>query len=528
MKYAANLGDFFHRIVEENKNHLAIKFSDSCYTYEELDLDSHIVALFLLNNGIQRGDVIAIINSKHYISFVLMLACLKIGIIYTNVDPDSPSEFFADIINVCKPKKIFTDIPITQNLLNGSKLCGADIETADILLNQIQGKDKPISSLLDRICIDGDAIAYIMFTSGSTGKPKGVAVTHQNLIHFINWSISRYEVKFIDIFANVSPMYFDNSVFDFYTALFSGACIAPIKKQIVNAPDKLIEYVDQMRCTIWFSVPSLLIYLKMTKVLKHDSLSTLRIITFGGEGYPKVELKKIYDLFRHRIKFINVYGPTECTCICTSYTVTDEDFVNLDSLPPLGKMNPNITYLILNEQNQPDSKGELCLFGPNVARGYYNDFERTAGSFFYYTGNGYYQAKMYRTGDLVHEQDGLLYFIARKDNQIKHMGYRIELDAIEIAIGKIDGVNEVVVTYCRNSTAYGKIIAFIASFNENISASYIKDHVRNTLPEYMLPNHCIFLEYLPKNANGKIDRVKLKNSLVSLQKDNVLINYCKE
>src|SRR5204863_4296552 len=137
-------------------------------------------------------------------------------------------------------------------------------------------------------------IAYIMFTSGSTGVPKGVAVTHQNVLHFIAWAIRRFGIGSSDNFANLSPMYSDNSVFDFYVALFSGASLTPLHRKLLSAPAALIAHVAQMGCTIWFSVPSLLIYVATMKALTATSLPAIRHIVFGGEGYPKVELIKLY------------------------------------------------------------------------------------------------------------------------------------------------------------------------------------------------------------------------------------------
>jgi D-alanine--poly(phosphoribitol) ligase subunit 1 len=360
---------------------------------------------------------------------------------------------------------------------------------------------------LNEVCksIDGDASAYIMFTSGSTGVPKGVAISHQNLLHFIHWGISYYQITPNDIFANVNPMHFDNSVFDFYVSLFSGASLVPINQKLLSSAKHLVNYIDEMKCTIWFSVPSLLIYLVTLRALQKENFLCVRIITFGGEGYQKIELKKLYDLYSDRVRFINVYGPTECTCICSSYELTDKDFTTLDGLPPLGYINPNFSFLIQGENNELANKGELCLLGPNVGRGYYYNEEATNKVFYEYTNNGYYRNRMYRTGDIVKFQDGLLFFIGRKDNQIKHMGHRIELEEIEGAINLIPEVAQVAVLYQRLKSTYGKIIAYVAS-TYSIDSQYIKEKISHILPSYMIPNKIVILDHLPKNQNGKIDK----------------------
>ena len=140
---------------------------------------------------------------------------------------------------------------------------------------------------------------------------------------------------------------------------------------------------------------------------------------FGGEGYPKIELKKLYDSFYRQAELVNVYGPTECTCICSAYTLSDSDFDDMDGLPSLGHLNPNFDYMILDDQNEESDAGELCLIGPNVAAGYYNDQERTSISFETLHNRNRFMKRMYHTGDIVREVNNQLFFLGRKDNQIK-------------------------------------------------------------------------------------------------------------
>ncbi len=507
MTYQYNLGLKFKNNLKMYGDASCIKYPDNSSSYLEVDNDSDAIASLLLAQGLKRGDVVAIIHSKEYLSYILMIACLKVGVIYTNIDPDIPIVRFKHILDTCSPVRVFSSDVKSEHavsLATAADVVVEDISTLDTGF-EIQGE----SLIAAMQSIDGDAIAYIMFTSGSTGRPKGVAITHQNLIHFIHWSISAFEVKPGDVVANVNPMYFDNSVFDFYTSMFSGASLVPVNKSIVSAAHTLVKYIEQMQCTIWFSVPSLLMYMMTMKALVSGSMHTLRLISFGGEGYPKSELKKLYELYAGRVRFVNVYGPTECTCICSSYDISEADFVEMKSLPSLGRINPNFSFIILDDDNNLASEGELCLFGPNVGRGYYNHIDPSNKSFCEFTGHGYYRSRMYRTGDIVSMSNNLLYFKGRKDNQIKHMGYRIELEEIEMALGLVHGVNQVAVVYEKNALGYGKIIAYIASTSA-IDASYIRDNVKNVLPVYMIPNKIVVLEHLPKNQNGKVDKVALQ------------------
>jgi D-alanine--poly(phosphoribitol) ligase subunit 1 len=500
MKYFYNLKDFFENIAKENSSNSAIIYSDIKYSYGDLNEKSNYFVNYFQQNNLTQGDIVAIASTKSFEDYAVMIACLKSGIAYINIDIENPTKRIDDIFKLCKPKFIFSCFNF-ENIKKASELNKINYCQYD----DINMSDSYINA---ETHIDADTIAYIMFTSGSTGTPKGVAITHQNLIHLINWIQLRYKITNSDNFANISPMYFDNSVFDFYGALFSGASLSPINKELLTAPLELVKYVDELKCTIWFSVPSMLMYLTTMRVLTKENLVSIRIFTFGGEGYPKSELKKLLDIYYYRSRFINVYGPTECTCICSSYEIMGNDFEDTNGLPPLGTINQNFSYIILTEN---DNKiGELCLIGPNVGRGYYNDTERTKNNFIEFTNENHYRKNMYKTGDLVEEKNGLLYFKGRVDNQIKHMGYRIELEEIELALYTIDSIEECTVVYKRESSNYGKIIAYIA-IKQELSQLEIKNYLKEKIPIYMIPNNIIFLDILPKNQNGKIDRKVLRD-----------------
>ncbi len=504
MRYHYNLGLFFEEVSSENADSIALRYLGTSVTYRELNIISNHIAAMIAGKDIHPGDVVAIINTKELESYAAMIACLKIGVAYTNVDIDNPVVRSEAILRQCCPKLILYDTTPSSDFLHMVEKIGISAVSLKNVMTEKTAELKP-----DLVCrVAGSRIAYIMFTSGSTGVPKGVAITHQNVLGFINWSINRYRITPGDIFANISPMYFDNSVFDFYTAFFSGASLFPIKKDLLSKPKELLGAIDRIGCTIWFSVPSMLIYLMTMRALSKSTFQSLRIITFGGEGFPKKELKKLYDLYCNRIGLINVYGPTEGTCICSSYTINERVFDSMDSLPSLGPINSNFEYLILDEDGKLSDRGELCILGPNIGAGYYNDQKRSSEVFSYCFDYGFYATPMYRTGDLVREEDGLLYFSGRKDNQIKHMGYRIELEEIELALSRITGVNQAAVIYDRVSDAYGKILAFIAC-DEDLSSNDVREKLKKRIPGYMLPNTIRFLRFLPKNQNGKVDKKEL-------------------
>jgi D-alanine--poly(phosphoribitol) ligase subunit 1 len=508
-----NLGLLFTDILAEHSLRPALRYPEGEYLYRDLGAWIARLASLLRGQGVCRGDVIAIGHTKRPLSFALMLAALRLGVAYVNIDVASPTARTARILRTSDAALLFFDDPVHRAAM--AEL--AEVHACPLLyldesqLPEISAAEREEQARLSRR-VDGACIAYIMFTSGSTGVPKGVAVTHQNVLHFIAWGQRRFDVSEKDNFANLSPMYFDNSVFDFYVGLFSGASLSPVSRELLSDPYALAAHVGNMACTVWFSVPSLLMYLMTMKALTAAGLPSLRAIAFGGEGYPKVELKKLYDLFSRQAQLVNVYGPTECTCICSAHRLGDADFDDLEGLPTLGHLNPNFDYRIVDEEDRDTASGELCLIGPNVAAGYFNDPERTAAAFHTLTDARRYMKRMYRTGDLVREEGGRLYFMGRKDNQIKHMGYRIELEEIEQALMRQPAIHQAAVMYQRGHAAYGKLIGFVAS-TEQLDDREVLTELAGLLPDYMVPARLFVFSELPKNPNGKVDRQRLKDLL---------------
>ncbi|MGJ0359107.1 amino acid adenylation domain-containing protein [Aliarcobacter cryaerophilus] len=512
-----NLADYFYDIANKYYSEIALRYKDKNLNYDELNKLSNKIANYFLDNGIKAYDVIGIFNTKEPLGYASMLACLKIGATYTNIDEENPLARLEKILNSCKPKLLISDHAPSSLIKNvASSMC---IDVVDFS-NSDELKSFSDKNLETSKQIIGSTPSYIMFTSGSTGTPKGVTISHANILSFLGWSIQRYEVTSKDRFAGVSPMYFDNSVFDFYTALFSGASLVPIKKEITTNLPKLIDLVENMQCTIWFSVPSFLVYLQTMRALSEKTFQSIRVFTFGGEGFPKSELKKLYSLYGHQAKLINVYGPTEGTCICSSYDISEKDFEDMNTLAPLGTINQNFEYIIVNENMQEvqnGEKGELCLIGPNVALGYYNDMKRTNQSFVQNPKITTHKDIIYKTGDIVYKKDSLLWFVGRVDNQIKHMGYRIELEEIESALNGVHYIQQSAVVYNKINEKYGKIIAFVVT-KSNIKENEIKSELAKLLPEYMIPNIIEIKKELPKNANGKIDKSSIARNLISRKK----------
>jgi D-alanine--poly(phosphoribitol) ligase subunit 1 len=514
--YEYNLGLRFQSVVSQHQDRTAIWFSDDEHvSYAELNRLANRIARFMIERGVKEGTVVAIAGEKSLQTFAWMIACLKLGYLYVILDPDSPVERLRKILFTCHPTLLVAESDFINRFAKVTSDLGIEIVDQQALAGTIT--DLNDGNLLETNDVTGSNPAYIMFTSGSTGFPKGAVMTHANVLNLIDWSKETFAITADDVLTNVNPLYFDNSVFDFYTSLFSGALLVPFSKPEVSDPRLLVEKIDEAGCTLWFSVPSLLMFLQTMKATDGKHLKSIRRFVFGGEGYPKAKLKALYDTYAEGSEFFNVYGPTECTCICSSYLVTKADFSDLQGLPPLGHIAKNFSYLIVGEDGRPvpvGQTGELCLLGPNVGRGYYNDPQRTALSFVQNPENDKFIDIMYRTGDLVRLDpvDGKLYIEGRKDNQIKHMGYRIELEEIEAALHCLEYVSEAAALH-TNVNGLSRIVAVIASAQE-FDDDHIRRDLKQIIPNYMVPSLFHREKMLPKNANGKIDRRHLAEKYI--------------
>ena len=232
---------------------------------------------------------------------------------------------------------------------------------------------------------------------------------------------------------------------------------------------------------------------------------------FGGEGFPKNKLLNVYNTLRRMTSFYNVYGPTECTCICSSYEVSKDDFKDLTGILPIGNISNKFSFDIIrnNKICSYNQKGELILHGDMVALGYFNNHELTKNKFIktFYQRN--YPINSYRTGDIVYisKKDKKIYFVGREDNQIKHMGYRIEINEIEKNISSIIEVDEnIVIHHLYNNIS---TLTCFYSTSTKIDILKLKKEIQQRLPSYMIPNFFREIKKLPRNRNGKYDRKKL-------------------
>lgn len=501
-----NLGLAFGELAERHAGRVAVHLEgEEACTYARLDALSNQLARHLAAMGVGRRDVVALAHDKPSTGYAAMLACLKLGAIYVNLDEANPAERLARILDTARPRVIVSAVAPATSVRDASRGTPLVVLDGDGAAPWRACSAAPVDSTAQ---VTGTDPAYLMYTSGSTGTPKGAVIAHGAVLRLAAWIRERFGITPDDVFSGINPAYFDNSVFDFYGALFNGASLAAVRRATARDAQAMVRRLEAAGCTVWFSVPSMLIFANTMKALQPESLPALRAFIFGGEGFPKGELAKLFARYRERVAFVNVYGPTECTCICSAHDIGEEDLRDLNGLAPLGFLNPDFSGHVLDDDGREAAEGELWLGGPQVGLGYYNDPERTAAAFVQHPLHASFPERLYRTGDLVRTNAlGQYEFIGRRDNQIKHMGYRIELEEIEAALCALPGVSQAGVIYRRVRAEFGQIEAFIASAEADEAS--LREQLRAVLPDYMVPRRVVVMHDLPKNANGKVDRKAL-------------------
>lgn len=346
---------------------------------------------------------------------------------------------------------------------------------------------------------------YIIYTSGSTGNPKGVMTSHLSLMTYINAYCDVMHIEGDDVLGNQSPLDYIAAIRDIYLPLKTGCSTAIIPKEYFMEPNALFDYMNEKKVSsVGWSVSAFTI-LTSLGAFEEVGLKSLRKICFSGSVMPCRVLRKWQENLPEA-HFVNQYGPTEATASCTYYSV--DHTVEEDEVLPIGQAYDNYRVFLIDENgNEPavGEQGEICVCGPILALGYYNDQKRTDAAFTLNPLNKAYPERMYRTGDYGRlDEDGILHFCGRMDRQIKHMGHRVELDEVEHAANVVEGVAESCVIYNKSKEV---LILFYAGDCDRRSLALA---LRDELPGFMVPRKIKKLEQLPKLPNGKYDMKKLE------------------
>lgn len=470
---------------------------DATCTFEELRLRARRVGTALAEHFAPRNPV-PVFMEKSVDTIGMFMGAVYAGCFYVLLDTKQPAARISQILDILDSNVIVTSSKYQKDL---EKL---EFKGTILLTEELEKTPEDcfvLKSIRDQ-ALDTDPL-YGIFTSGSTGVPKGVVVGHRSVIDFIDCFTELFHITGEDVMGNQAPWDFDVSVKDIYSAITTGATLVLVPKRLFSLPPRLLDYLCDKKVTVMVWAVSALCLISSLKGLKYKIPEDARIIMFSGEVMP-VKQMRLWQQALLQTKFINLYGPSEITCNCTWYPV-EREFQDGEVIPA-GRAFDGRTVFLLDETGaditESGKTGEICVAGESLADGYYHNEEETARRFVTgavpgETGN----TRFYRTGDLGYfGEDENLYFAGRKDFQIKHMGHRIELEEIERAFEKLDGVSR---CCCLFDTKRNKLLGF---YTGDMDEKEVHQELKRFLPIYMIPAKIRRIEEMPLNKNGKIDR----------------------
>lgn len=499
---------YLERYAEETPDNIAVECNDVRITYRDLNAYVNRKARYINSQvAVGEDELVVLLLDRSEIFLSTILSIWKLGAAYIPLDPTYPFEHIKNLIKDSGAKLIITDSAFFPKRLEEELVGIATVIYIDKCEADFKSEHSP--DLNNKINVN--SLAYVIYTSGSTGKPKGAMIEHKGMMNHIFCKIKDLRLDDRSVVMQNASQCFDISVWQFFTALIKGGKTVIYDNSIVVDPERLIEKMAEDRINIAEVVPSylavMLDIIEASGVHKLPNALTSLLVT--GETLKKSLVKRWFK--QSDVELINAYGPTEASDDITHYIMSAvPEMENI----PIGRPLPNFQIYIV-DQNMDlcpiGIKGEICVSGIGVGRGYLNDKEKTAAVFMKNPfGKGNY-VRLYKTGDFGrYLSDGVIEFFGRKDHLVKIRGYRIELGEIDHHLINIPGVKDATVIDKQDNNGNKYLCAYVVLKEDNIlKAPDLIHMLKKVIPSYMTPSEIIFLPKLPLNSNGKLDRKAL-------------------
>ncbi len=514
------LGAGFHDACQRVPDRIALSIDGRQIRYAELAGIAGGIAAALggaEGPGDDMPGLTALLAARSVAAYAGILGILGTGDGYVPLNPGHPAERLAYVLAHSGARRVVVDG-------GGEGVLDALLEASAKPLRIVLGEREDVDEIARRhprhdirpgrkaaplppppAAPMGDRVAYLLYTSGSTGRPKGVMVTHANVAHFLRAMDGRFQLSEADRFSQMFDLGFDLSVFDLFMAWRVGGTLCCPRAGEMMLP---ADFIRREALTVWFSVPSVAVLMSRLRQLEPGAFPKLRLSLFCGEAFPAAAAAAWASAAPHSI-VENLYGPTELTLACTGHRIDGSE--GQAGSVPIGQPFPGLVAKVVApdlREVAPGAEGELMVSGPQVAKGYWRDAEKTAAAFVTDPATG---ARAYLTGDLVERPqapDQPIRYLGRLDHQIKLHGHRIELGEIEAALRDATGAVHVVAAGLPDANG---AITGIAAFVEvdGIDSPAVTAQLSARLPAYMLPKRLVAVPHFPLTPNGKIDRKAL-------------------
>jgi amino acid adenylation domain-containing protein len=493
--------ELFEEQVKRTPEAVALVFDDQHLTYRELNRRANQLARFILSRSLHADAPLPLCLDRGTLPIISLLAALKAGHPYLPLDPAHPAPHLRFILDDANAPFFFTHTSLLNRFpqLSDRALC---LDLLDAQLDSFSNENLslPLSS---------DRLAYLIYTSGSTGRPKGVMIQHGSVL---NLRGALYEAIYhrygreLRVSLN-APLAFDSSVKQL-VQLLDGHTLCVIGEEVRRDAELMVEVLAEQRVEVLDCTPSQLRLLRSAG-LEERLRGQLKAVLVGGEEVDAGLWQEMRE--SEWVEYYNVYGPTECTVDTTVSRVRESEWEQ----GSIGRAIGNTEVYILDgggEAVPVGVGGELHIGGAGLARGYWSRAELTAEKFIPHPYSREAGARLYRTGDLArYLSNGEVQFLGRIDEQVKVRGYRIELGEIETVLMQHEEVTECVVLALEREQIGKQLVAYVvgASTESFTISSKLRQHLKERLPEYMIPSTFVILDELPLTPNGKLDRKAL-------------------
>ena len=506
-KATETLHEEFANTVRLTPENIAVAFGDQELTYRETDHRVNQLANHLVDQGVSPGDLVGVCVDRSVEMFTSVMAILKAGAGYVPLDPSYPIDRLA---YMCKHANV--KLVVSQE---HHQALSAEFGKPCVIIDTHADQIAACSTSGPIVETRGHDIAYVIFTSGSTGEPKGVRVPHQTVLNLLHSMLRQPGLQPHESILAVTSLSFDMSVSEIFLPMTCGACLAIADKATTIDGEKLGAAIEKHNATLVQATPATFRLLSQSK---WPGKQDLRIVS-AGEPFPA---DLVSPLLEKTGEIWNMYGPTETTVYSTVKQITDADAPIVIGVPIA---NTQIYILDANgKETPPGVEGEMFIAGSGVNSGYLNRPELTAERFVH---NPWFDPfadhcnpQMYRTGDVArYTFDGEIEYLRRNDKQVKIRGFRIELGEIEKTIRSFhDSIDQAVSVVREDSAGNPTLIAYwTADQATDLSDADLREHLRGSLPHYMIPKHFVRLDEFPQTSNGKIDHKALPEPVAQAQ-----------
>ncbi|MFZ2237391.1 MAG: amino acid adenylation domain-containing protein [Dokdonella sp.] len=467
---------------------IAVEAGERRLTYAGMVQRIDALAAHLVERGVSRGELVGVCLPRGVELPIATLGVQRAGAAYVALDPSYPEERLLDIAGQSALRRIVT---LARDDVPPAVASGRDL----VVLDELDLRE-PITT--DLPLLDGNDLAYVLFTSGSTGHPKGVRIRQRNLVNFLTSMRREPGIQEDDALVAVTTLSFDISGLEIYLPLLCGARIVIADDNEITEPMALAALIRECDVSILQTTPTLLRML--LDGAGDNAVAGLKLLV-GGEALPRGVADRALV---HASELWNMYGPTETTIWSTLQRI-HADSTDISVGQPIA----NTDIYLLDAGGHPvaeGERGEIVIAGAGVADGYLNREDLTADRFIADPRRGT-DARRYRTGDVGSIRDGRLYCHGRSDHQVKIRGHRIELGDIEATALQLPGLGEAVAAIHEHAPGDQRLLLYIgARASADDPTESLREHLRERLPGYMLPQQIIVLDELPRTPNGKLDR----------------------